>query len=109
MREHSALVPLIINVMFKDKEVIDKILLANGFKYYDDWKYGPSDTWSEDYDIVTLKLMHHDLGYWLIFSRHASGENASMNIGESNNAEEIIKLRDILKKVASGNITKKST
>lgn len=92
--------------MFKDKEAIDKILLKNGFKYFSDWKYGPQYTWNEDYDIVTLRLMHNNDGYWLILHRHAGGKNLAMNIGESNNAEEIISLRNLLKKMADRHLMK---
>ena len=92
--------------MFKNKGIIDKILLENGFKYFDDWKYGPQCTWNEDYDIVTLQLMHHNYGYWLILHRHAGGENIDMNIGESDNAHEIIVLRNLLKKMTNGHLIK---
>ena len=90
--------------MFKDKEVIDKILLENGFKYFDDWTYGPQYTWSEPHDIITLKLMEYDIGYWIMYCSHGGGACISMNIGESNNAEDIIELRHILKKMAKINI-----
>ena len=76
---------------------MDKVLLKNGFKYYSDWEYGPMCSWAESWDRISLKLMKQDFGYWIIFHRHASGENISMNIGESNNAEDIIKLRDLLR------------
>lgn len=92
----------------KGYKKVDKILLANGFQYWDDWEYGPMDGWSEDHDHISFKLMRHDFGYWMIFCRHAGGENQTMNIGESDIAKNIIQVRDILKKVANGNITKHS-
>ena len=79
-------------------ETIGKELLENGFAYFDDWKYGPMDGWSNQ-DHYSLKLMEHDYGYWLIISRHASGENPVMNIGSSNSAQEIIAIRDALSKL----------
>lgn len=79
---------------------MDKILIDNGFEYFSDWEYGPIDGWSERCDMVTLKLFKTDVGYWLILRRHAGGENKEFNIGLSNNAQDIINARDILKKVA---------
>lgn len=86
----------------KDKpkfdETMDETLLQNGFEYFDDWGYGPQCAWSEDWDHVGLKLSRHSFGYWIVFRRHAGGANPAMNIGSSNSAEEIIALRDMLKK-----------
>lgn len=76
---------------------MDKILLENGFKYWDDWEYGPMCGWSESWDRPNLKLMRHDSGYWIIFKRHYGD---GMNIGSSNDAHQIIKLRNELKKVS---------
>lgn len=84
----------------KFDESMDAVLLENGFSYYDDWEYGPESGWSEPFDHISLKLMRTDHGYWIIFSRHASGENPSFNIGISNSAHEIIALRDMLKKMS---------
>ena len=77
-------------------ESIDADLLANDFKYYDDWKYGPISGWVTNYEYYSLKLMKHNFGYWLIISCHAGGENPSMNIGSSNSAQDIIAIRDSL-------------
>ncbi len=87
--------------MKRDKfdENIDKELMENDFAYYDDWKYGPMSGWSTSHEHYTLKLMSHDFGYWLIVSPHASGKNPAMNIGSSNNAKDIIEIRDSLKKL----------
>jgi len=84
----------------KFDETMDSILLKKGFTYYDDWEYGPESGWSEPFDYITLKLMRTDHGYWIIFSRHASGEHPSFNIGISNNAYDIIALRDMLKRMS---------
>ena len=78
---------------------IDKELLENDFAYYDDWKYGPMSGWSTSHEHHTLRLMRHDFGYDIIVGRHASGENPTMGIGSSNNAKDIIKIRDSLKKL----------
>ena len=78
---------------------IDKTLLVNGFEYYDDWEYGPMSGWQTDWERYTLKLMGHDFGYWLIIGCHASGASPTMNIGSSNSAEDIIAIRDALKKL----------
>jgi hypothetical protein len=80
----------------KFNESMDAELLANGFAYYSDWEYGPESGW-ECQDHYVLSLMRHDYGYWLIISHHASGENPKMNIGSSNDAKEIIAVRDALK------------
>jgi len=84
--------------MQRDKfdKSIDTELLANNFKYYNDWEYGPISGWTTGYERYSLKLMKHDFGYWLIISCHAGGENPSMNIGSSNNAQDIIAIRDSL-------------
>jgi hypothetical protein len=81
----------------KFNEEMDKELLENGFAYYDDWKYGPMSGWTTSHEHHTLRLMRHDFGYDLIISRHASGTNPTMGIGSSNNAKDIIKIRDSLK------------
>lgn len=80
-----------------DKE-IDAELLANDFAYYPDWSYGPESGWSKA-DHYSLCLMRNKFGYWLILRQHASGENYTMNLGSSNNAQEIIAVRDALKKL----------
>jgi len=79
-------------------EAMDAELLANGFAYFDDCEYGPECGWSSQ-DHYVLSLMRHSYGYWLIISRHASGENPTMNIGSSNDAKEIIAVRDALKRL----------
>ena len=81
-------------------EQIDKVLLCNGFEYFDDWEYGPMFGWSEQCDRINLKLFKHAYGYWIIFRRHASGANIEMNIGSSDSAFDIIALRDTLINVA---------
>lgn len=78
---------------------MDNELIANGFKYYADWEYGPISGWTTDYEYFSLKLMRHDFGYWLIIGRHPSGENPAMNIGSLNNATDIIAIRDSLRKL----------
>lgn len=78
---------------------MDAELLKNDFAFYDDWEYGPISGWSSRFEHYSLKLMRHDFGYDLIISRHASGHNPFMNIGSSNNAAEIIELRDGLKRL----------
>lgn len=75
---------------------MDATLLQNGFKYYDDWEYGPMSGWSWSCDHPSIRLMKHSFGYSIIFSVHASGLNPHMVIGNSNNADEIIALRDAL-------------
>lgn len=86
-----------------DKEPFDKAmdeeLLKNDFAYYDDWEYGPMTGWQQPWEYYVLKLMKHDYGYNLIIGRHGSGENPKMGIGSSNNAAEIIAIRDALKKL----------
>ena len=74
---------------------MDSELLKNDFKYYDDWKHGPQSGWSTDFHYFTLSLLSHDFGYWLII--HTSGEKPNLNIGSSNDAKEIIAIRDALK------------
>ena len=83
----------------KFDKAIDKELIENDFAYYDDWEYGPISSLPHDYDHYSLMLMKHNYGYWLIVSRHASGENPRVNIGSSNNAKEIIEIRDSLRKL----------
>lgn len=83
----------------KFDETIDAELLKNGFKYYDDWKYGPMSGWSTGHEHHSLFLIRHDFGYDLIIGRHASGENPKMGIGSSNSAKDIIAIRDSLKKL----------
>lgn len=83
------------------KKQIDEILLKNGFSYYDDWEYGPITGWSEDFDHVSIKLFEHDKGYWIIFSRHASGANKTMNIGDTSSAVDILSVVNSLKNVKS--------
>lgn len=80
-----------------DKD-IDVELLANDFAYYPDWLYGPESGWNEA-DLYSLRLMRHDFGYWIILRQHAGGENHMINMGSSNNAKEIIAVRDALKKL----------
>lgn len=79
---------------------IDEVLLKNGFKYYNDWEYGPMCSLPSLWDHITFKLMAHDTAYWIIFHRHASGENKRMNLGSSKNAQDIIALRDLLGKTS---------
>jgi hypothetical protein len=74
---------------------MDAELLSNGFEYHDDWEYGPYSSWSGQ-DHYVLKLMRHDFGYWLIVESHASGDNLGINIGSSNEAKEIIAVRNAL-------------
>lgn len=83
----------------KFNEAMDLILLANGFEYFSDWEYGPQDGWSTGSEHYTLSLMRHDYGYWLILSAHLSGENKGLNMGSSNEASEIIAVRDALQKL----------
>lgn len=87
--------------MDRDKfdKKIDLELLKNDFAYYDDWEYGPMSAWSTSHEHHVLHLMEHDFGYWLIIGKHASGANPKMNIGSSNSANDIIKIRDSLKKL----------
>lgn len=92
----SEYIPIYKRPKFDDK--MDTLLLENGFAYYDDWKYGPESAWSHQ-DHYTLKLMEHDYGYWLILRQHAHGENPEMNLGSSNNANDIIAVRDALKQL----------
>ena len=86
-----------------DRDKIDKSieseLLNNGFKFYNDWEFGPMCSWSTDCEHYALKLMRHAFGYWLILSAHESGSNSEMNIGSLNNAQEIIAVRNSLSKV----------
>ena len=77
-------------------EKMDDELLKNDFAYYNDWEYGPVSGWQSE-DHMTLSLMRHDFGYWLILSQHASGTNPRFNVGSSNSAQEIIAIRDALK------------
>lgn len=85
--------------MKKFNSAMDSELLSNGFAYYDDWKYGPYTGWSGQ-GYYVLKLMRHSFGYWLIIQRHyAGGENSTLNIGSSNDAEKIIAVRDALQKL----------
>lgn len=83
----------------KFDKTIDEELLENDFAYYDDWKYGPMSSWLTACEHHTLKLMKHDFGYDLIIGRHASGKNPTMGIGSSNNAKDIIEIRDSLRKL----------
>jgi len=78
---------------------IEKKLLENGFKKFDDWTYGPKFSFSQDYDHLSLILMAHDFGYDLILGLHASGTNPRMNIGSSNSAEDILAVRDAINKL----------
>jgi hypothetical protein len=84
--------------MSKFNEGMDSILLSNDFTYYSDWEYGPQSSWSGQ-DHYNMKLMRHDFGYWIIIGHHASGENPTMNIGSSNDAKEIIEVRNALQKL----------
>ncbi len=79
-------------------EKIESELLKNGFAYYDDWKYGPVSGWSHQ-DHYSLNLMKHSFGYWLIIRAQFGGDNKTMNVGSSNNAQEIIAVRDALAKL----------
>lgn len=83
--------------MKKDKfdPTIDEQLLENGFAYYNDCKFGPMSGWRADYDFYSLRLMRHDHGYWLILKCTAK----EINIGSSNDAKEIINVRDSLSKL----------
>ena len=90
----------------KFDENINKLLLANGFKFYNYWEFGPIDSWSEDMDHISLRLLRHNFGYWIQFRRHAGGQNKTLIIGESNNADDIIALRDALKKCRLSRIKK---
>ena len=87
--------------MSKEKfnKEIEAELLKNDFAHYDDWEYGPISGYSTGHEYYSLKLMKHAFGYWIIISCHASGENPAMNIGSSNNAKDIIAIRDSLKKL----------
>ena len=85
--------------MEKFNESMEDELLKNDFAYYDDWKYGPVSGWSTDHEYYTLYLFKHNFGYWLIISCHASGTNPKMNIGSLNNADDIITVRDSLRKL----------
>jgi len=78
---------------------LDEALLANGFKYYDDWEYGPESGYSTGYEHYTIKLMRHDFGYWIILDAHNGGNRTQMNIGSSNCAEEIIAVKNALEKL----------
>ena len=82
--------------MEKFNEGMDAELLSNDFAYYDDWEYGPQAGWSNAFEHYVLKLMRHTHGYWIIVGHHASGENPTMNIGSSNEAKEIIAVRDAI-------------
>ena len=88
-----------IDKMDKFNENMDSELLSNDFAYYDDWEYGPQSGWSNAFERYILKLMRHDYGYWLIVGHHASGKNPTMNIGSSNDAKEIIAVRDAIQKL----------
>ena len=51
--------------------------------------------WRNDHDFYSLSLMRHDYGYWLILKCKTEG----MNIASSNDAKEIINVRDSLSKL----------
>jgi hypothetical protein len=78
---------------------IEAELLKNDFAFYDDWKYGPESGWFNDNGFFTLKLMGHDYGYWLIIETSGGGERKGINIGSSNNAKDIVSVRDAFKKL----------
>ena len=74
-------------------ESILETLLQNDFSFYDDWTHGPLSYCKNSSGFIEFKLMHHDHGYLIILNN--SGNN--FNIGSSNNAGDIIKLRDALR------------
>jgi len=78
---------------------MDSVLLSHDFSYYNDWDYGPMSLWSTGWEHHSMKLMRHDFGYWIILSNHCSGKNKTLNMGSSNNADDIIAIRDTLKKL----------
>ncbi len=80
-------------------EGIDEVLLANGFKYYEDWEHGPQAAWSIDCEHYTMQLMRHSFGYWIIIDAHASGERKKLNMGSSNNAADIIAVKAALERL----------
>jgi hypothetical protein len=76
--------------------VMEKELLDNGFSNDPEWEYGPVSTWVNQ-DFYTMQLMKHDFGYFIILQQKFGGEYKTINIGSSNNAQDIIKVRDALK------------
>ena len=79
-------------------ECIDDVLLANGFKYYDDWEYGPQAGWSTDWEHYTIRLNRHSFGYWVNVIAHSGGENKHLCLGSSNSADDILALKNLLEK-----------
>ena len=82
----------------KFDESIVKELIDNGFSFSQDWAFGPVSSWSHQ-DHYSLRLMKHHFGYWLIISQHFGGENKKVNLGSSNNAKDIIAVRDVLRRL----------
>jgi len=87
-----------LNEREKFNKGMDSELLSNGFNYYSDWRYGPQICWS-GHDISSIKLMRHDYGYWIIIRLCDGVAHTEMNIGSSNDAKEIIAVRDALQKL----------
>lgn len=82
-----------------NRSIIEADLLQNEFKYFDDWEHGPQYAWMTPTEHCSMRLMAHDKGYYIVLFHHAGGDNNSMNLGSSDNAEDIIRLRDCLEKL----------
>lgn len=78
---------------------IDEKLMQNGFEYYDDWEYGPSIGWSKEGGFYSINLMRHGYGYWLILEHAQGGGRSSINIGSSDNADDILAFAGALNKL----------
>ena len=75
---------------------MDEELLSRGFEYHDDWQFGPQSGGSNNREFFGLSLMRHDHGYWLILNCRGC-RSSGLNLGSSNNAEDIIAVRDSLR------------
>ena len=78
----------------KFDKTMEKELLKNDFDFYDDWKPGPQSGWSTGRNFHTLSLMEHASGYWIILK--TKYDKRGINMGSSNNAKDIISIRDAL-------------
>lgn len=74
---------------------MEAVLLANGFDRYDGWPEGPIATWN-GHALYSMQLYEHDKGYFIILRQNTGGDIRTVNMGSSNNAKDIITLRDAL-------------
>lgn len=82
---------------------VEETLLANGFKFYQEspnfgWGY-LAQSWSTAWERYSMQVSRCSDSYQVVLTAHYGGENRTIQMGNSNSAEDILRLLAALKKM----------